>query len=43
MKARYRQTVAETIAEEGRIFRERLNSPEAKQALSAFLEKRKPR
>lgn len=42
MKARYGQTVAEAIAEEGRLFRERLGSPEAKEALSAFLEKRKP-
>ena len=42
MKARYGQTVAETLAEEGRLFRERLGSPEAKEALSAFLEKRKP-
>ena len=44
MKARYGKTVAETIAEEGRIFRERLQSPEAKQALNAFLNKtaRKP-
>jgi len=44
MKARYGSTVAETIAEEGRIFRERLGSPEAKEALNAFLDKttRKP-
>ncbi len=44
MKARYAKTVAETIAEEGRIFRERLGSPEAKEALNAFLDKtaRKP-
>ena len=44
MKARYGKTVAETIAEEGRIFRERLQSPEARQALNAFLDKtaRKP-
>lgn len=44
MKARYAKTVAETIAEEGRIFRERLDSPEAKEALNAFLDKttRKP-
>ena len=44
MKARYGKTVAETIAEEGRLFRERLQSPEAKQALNAFLDKtaRKP-
>jgi enoyl-CoA hydratase/carnithine racemase len=44
MKARYGKTVAETIAEEGRIFLERLQSPEAKEALHAFLDKtaRKP-
>jgi enoyl-CoA hydratase/carnithine racemase len=30
------------IAEEGRLFVERLASPEAKEAMSAFLEKRKP-
>jgi enoyl-CoA hydratase/carnithine racemase len=30
------------IAEEGRMFVERLASPEAKEAMSAFLEKRKP-
>jgi enoyl-CoA hydratase/carnithine racemase len=42
MKARYGQSVADTIAEEGRIFRERLGSPEAREAMSAFLEKRKP-
>jgi enoyl-CoA hydratase/carnithine racemase len=42
MKKRHAATVAEVVAEEGRIFRERLGSPEAKEALSAFLEKRKP-
>ena len=42
MKKRHGQMVAEAIAEEGRIFRERLASPEAKEAMSAFLEKRKP-
>jgi enoyl-CoA hydratase/carnithine racemase len=31
------------IAEELQIFTERLASPEAKEAMSAFLEKRKPR
>ena len=30
------------IAEESRIFFERLASPEAKEAMNAFLEKRKP-
>jgi enoyl-CoA hydratase/carnithine racemase len=42
MKARYGKTVQETIAEEGKLFVERLGSPEAKEAMSAFLEKRKP-
>lgn len=42
MKSRYAHAVAEAISEEGRIFRERLASPEAKEALTAFLEKRKP-
>jgi enoyl-CoA hydratase/carnithine racemase len=42
MKARHAKTVAEVISEEGRIFRERLGSAEAKEALSAFMEKRKP-
>jgi enoyl-CoA hydratase/carnithine racemase len=42
MKARHAQTLAATIEEETRIFTERLTSPEAKEALSAFLEKRKP-
>jgi enoyl-CoA hydratase/carnithine racemase len=42
MKKRYGQAVGETIAEEGRIFRERLASPEAQEAMTAFLEKRKP-
>jgi enoyl-CoA hydratase/carnithine racemase len=32
----------ETIAVEGRLFSERLQSPEAKEAFSAFFEKRKP-
>lgn len=42
MKARYGQTLAATIEEEMRVFSERLSSPEAKEALGAFLEKRKP-
>lgn len=42
LKKGQRQVLAATIAEEGRIFRERLGSPEAKEAMSAFLEKRKP-
>jgi enoyl-CoA hydratase/carnithine racemase len=42
MKARYAQPLAAAIEEETRIFTERLTSPEAKEAMSAFLEKRKP-
>ena len=42
MKARYTETLAAAINEETRIFTERLASPEAKEAMSAFLEKRKP-
>ena len=42
MKKRHGAALAETIAEETRIFTERLDSPEAKEALSAFLERRKP-
>ena len=42
MKARYAQALGAAIDEETRIFTERLASPEAKEALSAFLEKRKP-
>ena len=42
MKSRYAPALAATIEEETRIFGERLASPEAKEALSAFLEKRKP-
>jgi len=42
MRARYAETLAATIDEETRIFTERLSSPEAKEAMSAFLEKRKP-
>jgi enoyl-CoA hydratase/carnithine racemase len=42
MKARHGATLAAAIEEETRIFGERLSSPEAKEALSAFLEKRKP-
>ena len=43
MKARYAEALGATIDEETRIFTERLSSPEAKEAMSAFLEKRKPR
>ena len=42
LKTGHAEAVRRTIEEEGRIFRERLDSPEAKEALRAFLEKRKP-
>ena len=42
MKKRYGTALGEAIREETSIFTERLSSPEAKEALSAFLEKRKP-
>ena len=42
LKARYAEALAATIDEETRLFTERLSSPEAKEAMSAFLEKRKP-
>jgi enoyl-CoA hydratase/carnithine racemase len=42
MKQRHAQVVRETIAEEVKVFGERLGSAEAKEAMSAFLEKRKP-
>ena len=36
------EALLETIAVEGEVFGERLQSPEAKEAFSAFFEKRKP-
>jgi len=42
MKKRHAHVVRETIAEEVKVFGERLGSAEAKEAMSAFLEKRKP-
>ena len=42
LKARYAEPLAAAIEEETRIFTERLSSPEAREAMSAFLEKRKP-
>jgi len=42
MKSAQAQAVKQQIAEEGRLFVERLSSPEAKEAMNAFLEKRKP-
>jgi len=42
MKSRYAATVAEAMASEGEKFRAQLGSPEAKEAMQAFFEKRKP-
>jgi len=42
MKARYAEALGSAIDEETRLFTERLSSPEAKEAMSAFLQKRKP-
>jgi enoyl-CoA hydratase/carnithine racemase len=42
MKRAPAQAVAERMAEEHRLFGERLASPEAREAFTAFLEKRKP-
>lgn len=42
MKRALAAPVAEQMAEEGRIFAERLQSDEAKEAMTAFFEKRKP-
>jgi enoyl-CoA hydratase/carnithine racemase len=42
MKQRDAQDVKKRIVDESEVFRDRLNSPEAKEAFTAFLEKRKP-
>jgi len=42
MKRPLGAAIAGQMAEEGRLFAERLQSPEAKEAMTAFLEKRKP-
>jgi enoyl-CoA hydratase/carnithine racemase len=42
MKASFESVINTRIMEEGRLVVERLRSPEAKEAMSAFLEKRKP-
>jgi enoyl-CoA hydratase/carnithine racemase len=42
LKKRHAPMVREVIAEEIQVFAERLKSGEAKEAMSAFLEKRKP-
>jgi enoyl-CoA hydratase/carnithine racemase len=41
MKKRFAPWVAESMIEEGALFRERLASPESKEAMTAFFEKRK--
>lgn len=42
LRATHEKAIADRILEEGRLVLERLQSPEAKEAMSAFLEKRKP-
>jgi enoyl-CoA hydratase/carnithine racemase len=42
MKRQHAASVAAQMEEEGRVFAERLQSGEAKEAMTAFLEKRKP-
>jgi len=42
MREPFRARVAEAMQAEGRVFGERLDSPEAKEAMTAFFEKRKP-
>lgn len=42
MKKPFAARSAEAMADEGAVFRERLASPEAKEAMTAFFEKRKP-
>ncbi|MGH8673120.1 MAG: enoyl-CoA hydratase [Burkholderiales bacterium] len=42
MRQRVGTPIAEAMEAEGRVFRERLSSPEAKEAMTAFFEKRKP-
>ena len=42
MKQRYAKPLAELLVEEARVLTERMRSPEAREAFSAFFEKRKP-
>ena len=42
IKGRFAKHVAEAMADEGKVFGERLSSPEAREAMTAFFEKRKP-
>jgi enoyl-CoA hydratase/carnithine racemase len=42
IKGRFAKRVSEAMADEGKVFSERLTSPEAREAMTAFFEKRKP-
>ena len=42
MRGRFASRVTEAMNEEGKVFTERLASPEAREAMTAFFEKRKP-
>jgi len=42
MRGRFVTRVSEAMADEGKVFAERLTSPEAREAMTAFFEKRKP-
>ena len=42
MRGRFVKRVSEAMDEEGKVFSERLTSPEAREAMTAFFEKRKP-
>ena len=42
MRGRFTKRVSEAMADEGKVFGERLTSPEAREAMTAFFEKRKP-
>ena len=42
MRGRFVKRVSEAMDEEGKVFSERLASPEAREAMTAFFEKRKP-
>ena len=42
MKQPWREAIDRAMREEAMVFRDRLESPEAKEAFAAFFEKRKP-
>ena len=42
MRSRFGARVSEAMNDEGKVFSERLTSPEAREAMTAFFEKRKP-